>query len=325
MSKYKAKEKKNDLKVNIEYDAMIKIRTMVMSCKKEVGALLRCDLDTDTKTVTVKDIIIPKQVVTASSTEFDEDDVDEIIFEAMKDGWSEEIMGWVHSHADMTVFWSSVDVPTIEKLREHIGGVCISIVANHAGDMLTRVDYHVNSPFGGEYTSIDKIETSVVGEPYVSEIADIIKMKVSERVYPVNWGSYAKGSTFHATTARKGVKEFLDEMEHPEKATIYEKMRFLKEEGYNVTNWTKHKIDERYQDIYDQEMDIAYNIAYDAYDGGYVLEEYDVVDDETNSNEKTMEYMAQRLLADGIDTRKYTKSEIEEIYDSFYGCGVYGK
>ena len=83
-------------------------------------------------------VFLMKQTCTAASTDMDQADVAKLLFDLGAVGVEGQLRAWVHSHAEMAVFWSSTD----DKCIEGLGGdpYIVSLVVNHKGDVKARID-----------------------------------------------------------------------------------------------------------------------------------------------------------------------------------------
>ncbi len=86
----------------------------------------------------ITNLYLMKQTCTGASTDMDQADVARLLFDLGSAGLEGQLRAWVHSHADMAVFWSKTDDDCIEGL----GGepYIVSIVVNRRGDVRARVD-----------------------------------------------------------------------------------------------------------------------------------------------------------------------------------------
>jgi hypothetical protein len=84
------------------------------------------------------DLLIVEQEVTPIETSLDGEAVANLIVRMVEDGRDPGALKiWWHSHAREAVFWSGEDERTISTFQNDY---MISIVTNHAGKMLARVD-----------------------------------------------------------------------------------------------------------------------------------------------------------------------------------------
>lgn len=167
--------KHSNLQVKLTPKFYQMMRTMVNSRKTEVGGMIAGRRDGNT--YICENIYIPKQAVSGGDVDYDTDGVDDKTMLAWENG--EEFIGQVHSHADMGVMWSRTDEDTIEKLRAHMDVPVVSIVTNHAGNMLCRVDYKAETPFGYMFMYADNVNVSLHMDEYEQD-CEAIKKAVEE-------------------------------------------------------------------------------------------------------------------------------------------------
>ena len=86
----------------------------------------------------ITDLFLMRQTCTAASTDMYQADVARLLFDLGAAGIEGQLRAWVHSHADMAVFWSGTD----DKCIEGLGGnpYIVSLVVNRKGDVRARVD-----------------------------------------------------------------------------------------------------------------------------------------------------------------------------------------
>ena len=171
------------MKIILSQNADNKIKHMIMSVPTEIGAMLSGHV-TPQGDVYVSDVYMTKQTVSGSDVDFDQESCNIAVLKAMAN--DEMLIGWVHSHANMGVFWSGTDVNTINKLIAFAGTFLCSIVGNREMKFKGRVDYISTSVFGSRQEVYDdlKIEVETV---YPNEVRDAfqadIDQYVAKRVY----------------------------------------------------------------------------------------------------------------------------------------------
>ncbi len=86
----------------------------------------------------ITDVFLMRQTCTAASTDMDQADIARLLFDLGAAGIEGQLRAWVHSHAEMAVFWSGTD----DKCIEGLGGdpYIVSLVVNHKGDVKARID-----------------------------------------------------------------------------------------------------------------------------------------------------------------------------------------
>lgn len=91
-------------------------------------------------------IVLPKQYNTGTTTEFNSDAMSTILIDAVNRGIPpESYVAWIHSHANMGVFWSGTDEENIQRFGIS-GKHLVSVVSNKKGEHLGRID--VFEPYG---------------------------------------------------------------------------------------------------------------------------------------------------------------------------------
>lgn len=128
--------------------------------------------------ILVFDIHVVKQECGPCSTIMDDNEVLELYseMESTSPGSSANLNCWIHSHADMDVFWSGTDDSTIDDL---VDGYLLSIVVNKKGDILARIDSSV--PIRA---TIDKLPVEVEQESDVVEFCKEAAEKITKRKLP---------------------------------------------------------------------------------------------------------------------------------------------
>lgn len=91
----------------------------------------------------VTNIYLLEQEVGAAHTDIDAEAVARILYES--DGDEGDLLYWVHSHANMQAFWSSVDVDTIKAMGKN--GLCVASVFNKKGESRHASCYLTQSPY----------------------------------------------------------------------------------------------------------------------------------------------------------------------------------
>lgn len=134
-----------------------------------------------------------EQECTASETEIKPEQLDLLGREANERGEDLSSMRlWWHSHAKMSTFWSGQDESCIKSLLSAFEDYLISIVVNHAGDLLCRMDFV--KPIG---ITVNHVPVKVCYDmPEVKEtelkdmIAKNVKTKYATYTYRGKGGGY---------------------------------------------------------------------------------------------------------------------------------------
>ena len=181
-----------NMRIILTRSAHAKIMAMYNAVESEVGALASGYIHPTSKDVVITNIYITDQEVTAADVDFTEKGVDEATLQALMN--KEVIVGWVHSHGKMKPFWSGTDEKSINLLLGHTDSWLVSIVGNHACELIGRVDYFSNTPFGTEHMKINNVQIDL--EPDISpELLAEIDLAIKTNVKPKKFlyqGTYGK-------------------------------------------------------------------------------------------------------------------------------------
>lgn len=189
------------MRIILTRSAHAKIMTMYGAIESEVGALASGYIHPTTKDVVITNIYITDQEVSAADVDFTEKGVDEATMQALM--CQEVIIGWVHSHGKMKPFWSGTDERSINLLLGHTGSWLVSIVGNHACELVGRVDYFSTTPFGTEHMKVDHVQIDLepdVSPELIAEIDQAIKTNVKTKkfLYGGNYGKWTQKSVVPA-------------------------------------------------------------------------------------------------------------------------------
>lgn len=132
--------------------------------------------------IIIEDIFIVKQVCSTGNTKLDNEDLSKKLDEIIKSGGDPTAMRlWWHSHANMSVFWSSTDDACCDAYATN--SYMVSLVVNHDRDLKCRLDFfhpfritldNVPVEVEDNITEQDKLEEKCIKE---------MKKKVSKREY----------------------------------------------------------------------------------------------------------------------------------------------
>ena len=140
------KQLQPDFTVHIDAKAWAKFQYWVrLADQDEVSALGLIDEIKDNGKITglmISEIYLVEQTVNGAETTLDDKAVANLMIQlASEDIDGSRLKCWIHSHADMKIFWSTTDDECCAMLAN--GSYSISIVTNIHGDILTRLDvYH---------------------------------------------------------------------------------------------------------------------------------------------------------------------------------------
>ena len=108
--------------LTVELDSVIfdELRTYVAAVAGEITLLGIASVDRTNNTVRIHELLLPRQTCSASHTEVSEAAFADVLMEAIeKDLDPEQIKAWIHSHGEMSCFWSSVDEAAIRGAFSH--------------------------------------------------------------------------------------------------------------------------------------------------------------------------------------------------------------
>lgn len=199
----------------------------------EVGALLECHHQ-DNKFI-VENMFITKQTVSSAEVDFDEDAIDQLLLDCVENGTV--ISGWLHSHNSMKAFWSGTDEGTITKLNNYIGNWLLSIVGNNKMELVGRIDYISDTPFGATVTTVDNVPIFTLPEISAEDmeaIDTIVAENVTTRTayaYGTRWnnGKYRGRQTKAVAKSQTATDvDIFDDMSDKDLAEMY---------GYTLKEW----------------------------------------------------------------------------------------
>jgi proteasome lid subunit RPN8/RPN11 len=148
------KRKHNKDTIYITDRTMNKMERIIKKIPTETSGLGRVVKIGDEKLL-ITDIYFFDQTNSSGSTVLSSKSVADFVTDWVIEGKNpEELKLWWHSHADINVYWSSTDESNIERLGN---GWLISIVGNHKGHFLARIDF-----FDGSQKKTSKVNIKVV-------------------------------------------------------------------------------------------------------------------------------------------------------------------
>ncbi len=175
------------IKIQVDAIAMQKFWQWVDLAKGEVSALGLVDEIRDDQTgmvtaLRVTDMLLVKQNCTSDETTMDPAAIAQLIIDLEKAGIdSRKLRCWIHSHGQMSVFWSSTDDECITGLAN--GEWLVSLVVNKKRDSMCRLDqYHPCHLF---VTDVAWEVYSPLPESLAKACFDEFKAKVTEHT----WGA----------------------------------------------------------------------------------------------------------------------------------------
>lgn len=150
------------------------------NCPQEISGLGYAHLDKlPNGDLLLSNPMLFEQEVNFNETDLSQGDIGKFMFEMVKSGGDpENLKMWWHSHGSGSVFWSKhQDEKTIANLRRFGMEFLVSIVGNHFGDYLLRLDI-----FKPVHVTIDNIPLRIIQVEDLTLQAEIlaeIEKKVS--------------------------------------------------------------------------------------------------------------------------------------------------
>lgn len=133
----------------------------------EIGGMGFAELvEKPTPHIRIHRFVLLRQDVDETNTDLDPDAINELSFEAIKQGIGSTLRVWWHSHGKMGCFWSPKDIETINEFRNEW---FLSVVVNIAGEVRARVDFTTKAPKGIR---------STLGSPHISTFIDNVPFRV---------------------------------------------------------------------------------------------------------------------------------------------------
>jgi proteasome lid subunit RPN8/RPN11 len=164
---------------------LAQIQTYARAVPGEITLLGASEYDAQQSAFVLRRVFLPSQVCTASTTEVGEEGLAEVLIEAMAQGLTVNV--WIHSHGALAVFFSGTDMQNIAHAFPQAHWI-LSIVINHAGDMLARFTQF--SPIAVE---IDHLPITLdVSEDLENVIQAEVKAKVRQ-----TWDRWEKATHRH--------------------------------------------------------------------------------------------------------------------------------
>jgi hypothetical protein len=132
--KYKRRDPARlDINIQVDATAWAKILLWTDMAQGEFSALgLVEELD---NTLRVTEVFLLEQQCDCAGTEIDQAAVAQLMLEGVDPG---KLRCWIHSHADMQVFWSNADDQCIQGLAN--GEWLLSLVVNKSHESMMRID-----------------------------------------------------------------------------------------------------------------------------------------------------------------------------------------
>jgi len=151
-----------------------KLMAYILACPMEVGGIGSVQIAGNSLIVT--DVFLIEQEVTPVKTLLDRPAIRRFVTEWVRQGGDPEVLKfWWHSHAEMPVFWSEIDMRTIRALSEE-GGYVLSLVGNHRLETRTRITSNLPFPFAFDFVPVEV--TPDLGEAVTKAAAEEVAKKV---------------------------------------------------------------------------------------------------------------------------------------------------
>lgn len=190
-----------------------KLRYYVDQCPEEISGFGKVEVmrHEGEPYLVVTDLLILEQECSGAHSTMDEDSIGKLLYELTKNGEDLSVWRlWWHSHADMRAFFSGTDTSTIDSSREFT--YLVSLVTNHAGDYVARIDFF--DPLRLE----EELEVEILPE-VDEELKALCKKEIEEKVSLsesragyYTGGRLQKGSKkWRKTKARLGLLTLEDE------------------------------------------------------------------------------------------------------------------
>lgn len=192
-------------KVKLKLDAWTEMAPGEFSC---MGLLEEVRDDTNQiKKLKVTEVFLVNQKNTGASTELDDHALGELCMKLASEGNGDEgrLKAWIHSHANMDVYWSPTDETCITGLLLSNESHVVSIVVNKKGEHRTRLDvvHPAKIVFDNLPLEIEKVQTN----PYWEECKSVYEAKaenVEARFSSKSLGSASKQSSTTNKTPTSG-------------------------------------------------------------------------------------------------------------------------
>jgi hypothetical protein len=184
--------KQSEFTILIDAKAYAKLRHWIKLASPDevscLGLVEEIRQDNRIASLLVTDIFLVEQIVNHAETTLDDKAVADLLIQLSSQGIDiSSLKCWIHSHANLKVFWSETDDQCCSVLAN--GTYSVSIVTNARGDILARID--VYNPC---HMTLDKVPTQVhypipdeMREFYAAEFQ--AKVKTSK---PVAWTKTGK-------------------------------------------------------------------------------------------------------------------------------------
>lgn len=183
--------------VAIPADLRRRMDLYISECKYEISGLGTVELN-DFGELEVADIYLLDQEVSSGDTTLNVDSVAQFMVEAPDKGIDlSKVRLWWHSHAAIATYWSSTDEATISSFNQ--APWFVSIVGNHAGDYLARLDL-----FPQESVPVRLAQPAVLTTVHPQKEVERARSEIAEHVSKAPTSSYGIVKSSSSTKKSKG-------------------------------------------------------------------------------------------------------------------------
>ncbi|HTM68766.1 MAG TPA: hypothetical protein VL426_05720 [Candidatus Binatia bacterium] len=158
-----------------------RLMAYILACPMEVGGIGSVELVGGSLIIT--DVFLLEQEVTPVKTLLDGKAVRKFVTEWVRQGKDPEVLRfWWHSHADMPVFWSEIDMRTINEMSRD--NYLVSLVGNHKLATRTRITSALPFPFAFDHVPVEVVPD--LSEAMTKAAADEVakKVRTKRRLFP---------------------------------------------------------------------------------------------------------------------------------------------
>jgi len=169
-------------RVCVDHRVYQKLFAYIRAVDTEISGLGLVSMQTfdDGADFIIEDLFLLDQECTVSQTTLDPNAIGELMIQLIQQGVDlGKLKLWWHSHQKMTVFWSGTDNGTISQLGQEW---MLSIVGNHRGQILARVDIY--KPFPVTIHQIQIVPVGAVDLEMENEVAREVSEKVTQMYMP---------------------------------------------------------------------------------------------------------------------------------------------
>lgn len=162
----------------------------------EVGAFMYVTIDKDLKLAVVDDLFLVPQEASAAEVDFMAEGLPYAIEKAASEDRLADLRGCIHSHGEMSTFWSGTDEDMIRKMGLTTDWF-VSCVTNRKGSFRGRIDVFDFEPLGKFHIKFDELfmyryTPADEEERAKSELAQFVQKPKPVTTYGY-YGSNAKG------------------------------------------------------------------------------------------------------------------------------------